>query len=431
MEYKKLCWQDVKASVSKFNYDFYCEVEKLSPGEDYPLYLFSYDYGDLIGDEKGIFIPSSESASSIHLGGPGTPPELYADLGYGASTSPLGLTYKRSFEWFYQTQKGDIYPAYLDSPGTLFNCGHVFSQNNQRNVYLPNGVLSMTAGARSAFLLAKIGDNLKHKKLQSIFQFNCPSPKHYKEHFKIFKAISDSQKYLDNAWKAEIIFFSKEWVESIKFDSAWSGVKNYFIRLRENRSAYDSYNFLYSHIFRTANKLNTYTQNTYLADTCRYLVEIALGERLGYAPAISDSALPLDLLREAYIEGYGLSYTPVLLIPSLFNLSHRVPVYYSLNYPSVDLTPNKAISYQTNAVNLPKVISILRDTYQYQFAKPMSECLGTFLEEISKEVTYRFFHPNAMSDVQSSLEVPMIDSRFPGNSVSSKSAFFQGCIAIT
>lgn len=431
MKYEKTEWKYLNKEVERINPKFAKLINDLSPGLNYPLFIFSYDYGELIGDEYGVFIPSAHYNEKIRLGENLTPSELLMELGYGSATSPLGMVLNKCFEWFYTTSAGETYPAHLDKPGSFFSIGHTLKLSHNK-CYLPNGVLSLIAGAKSTFLLPKIGNAVKHTNLQKRYNISSPCPKDYSQHWKIFSDLSKFNRLTTTKWEAKIVYFSKRWLESIMNDPDWREVRDYFYELAITRDAYAVNSDLYNHLFRAVNKENKYTQNMYLYETCRYVIEIMLGEKLGYAPAINEDVVPKDLINEAYIEGYKLEHPPIIMVPSLFD-EKKEPVYYSLNYPTIDVEKNASLNYQTILTNLPKIKGILLDTYQRNFSKPIIECKGTILEELSKNTSFGFYHStsNNSGTAHPPSQLPQLDDRFPSQGLCVRAPFFQGCISIS
>ena len=54
---KKVYWPDIKEKIKETNIEFYTLVDQLNPGQDFPLYLLTFPYGELIGDETSQFLP--------------------------------------------------------------------------------------------------------------------------------------------------------------------------------------------------------------------------------------------------------------------------------------------------------------------------------------------------------------------------------------
>jgi len=433
VNYIKSNWNSIKNHIQNIEPSFYKEVNKLSPCDKFPIYIFNYSYGDFIGDEKGVFIPNENS--SIRIGEKGTPKEIIDDLGYGAKTCPLGMTFNKQFEWF---NTRNLFPVHIDKPGTLFGLGHTSNFLHPNEVYLPNGKLAMIAGARSTFLLPKISNQDKHKNLQERFNFNSPSPLIYNAHFNTFLNIYKGKKLIDEEWSAQIIYFSKSWIESINNDYEWRSVSRYISNLSEYRSRYHRENFLHSDTYRYLNDLNSYTQNNYIAETVRYLIEVMIGQNLAYAPAQDESAVPLRLIQEAYLEDYRLDCSPQIMIPSYYKVMSSKPVYYSLNYPSIQLSATKMINYKSIMKILGNLKNVIEDTYLPNLSSPIQDVKGTCLETCAKQVRFKFIHSNSNSNSNSKSNskfmspdlLPQIDNRFENIKLSSKSPFFQGCIAI-
>ncbi len=86
----KTYWKNVRERIVKVEPEFSRIVDKLDPGEDFPLYLAYYPYGAQIGDHDGPLIPKLDGGQ-YYLSDPDVPKEIFKDLGYGKNDSPFAM----------------------------------------------------------------------------------------------------------------------------------------------------------------------------------------------------------------------------------------------------------------------------------------------------------------------------------------------------
>ncbi|HAT6957463.1 TPA: hypothetical protein JAN72_11920 [Legionella pneumophila] len=433
LQVNQVFWSDVRKVMENINPEFFNLVDKLSPGHQFPMYLVNYGYGDLVGDDNGIFLPT-KTGQYVRLDSEYTPRSVLNELSYGLKDSPLGMFFNKSFEWFLNTSDEQInktFPLYLDSPGTFFSIGHIINYG-YKATHLPNGILFVTAGSKSNFMIPKIGCGIMHSRIQKSFKMTKPAPRSYHEHGDVFREIVKNRSN-KKAWEGAVLYFSENWVEKISKDSAWQEVRDYFYRISNHRSEYSVNSDYYNHVYRVLNKRNNLKSNLLIYETARYLFEILLGEKLGFAPAVDDEVLPLTFIQEVYSECYKLEYLPIVAIPAYYQHASPKPVYYSLQYPSLCSYSPKARNASTTLSDLVVLIDVI-NKYQKDFSLPIRECKNTILEEVSRTVQFDFYHSAIQEDsiIKSPENIPLQDRRFGGEKkFPVNAAFFKGCISIS
>lgn len=429
---KKVFWTDIRNIMKTINPVFFELVDKLSPDNKFAMYLVDYGYGDLVGDDDGIFLPT-KTGQYVRLDSEYTPPSMLNDLAYGLSNSPLGMFFNKSFEWFLNTSDEQInrtFPIYIDPPGTFFSIGHIINYGYTAT-HLPNGVLFVTAGSKSNFMIPKIGCGIMHSRIQKNHNITKSAPRSYHEHADIFQDVVKGNRD-NNGWSASVLYFSENWIEKISKDSAWQEVRDYFYRISNHRSEYAVNSDYYNHVYRVTNKRNNLKSNLLIYETARHLFEILLGAKLGFAPAMDDELLPLSIIQEVYSECYKLEYLPIIAIPAYYNYRDPKPVYYSLQYPSLCSYSPKARNASTTLSDLIALIDVVHK-YQKDFTLPIRECKNTILEEVSKITSFNFYHPatEENSIIKSPEIIPYQDERFRGEKrFPINASFFKGCVSI-
>lgn len=329
----RVFWKDIHQRVEVASPEFAKLVNKLSPGNDYPLYLLYLPYGMLKGDTNSSYLPSLDG-NFYKLTDPNLPSEIINDLGYGKLTSPLGMILENEIEYFIETDQ-DIFPYDIASPGYIFNKSILLNRKSRRN-YSPNNILKASAGSKTSFLIPSISSYSNIVKLSNCIGKKINTPKKLSEHSNVFKAILQSEA-VDSDWRVCLLYFSEKWINSISQDIAWIELKSYIMDHDRILHQYESNNTFYELFFsQTQKKNNLITSNPYITNTAIHLIKIFLGEMPGYIPATDTRAIPLKELQTAFTEYYELDSHPTFMIPCKFKFETDVtPVYYSLQYPTM------------------------------------------------------------------------------------------------
>ena len=216
----------------------------------------------------------------------------------------------------------------------IFPLPNVLNKKTDK-IYTPNGVLTTSSGARSAFMLPNIGCQTNHSALQRDFNIQDPAPKSHYEHWNIFRHITNS-KIIDCNWRSCIIYFSNKWVDRLHNDSAWLQLKLYLHELAWSAFEYRRNQIYYDIAFSITQKKRNLKPNPYLVDTAKHIFTTAIGAAPGYVPAHNNNALPLDVIQNVYVESYGLrKYSPTIMQPSQFDFQNdKLPIYYSMQNPA-------------------------------------------------------------------------------------------------
>src|SRR3990167_9065298 len=101
-------------------------------------------------------------------------------------------------------------PWLVYGPGSLFPYTSILDMKSNRN-YSPNGLLNITSGARSVFMLPNIGCSVNHMNLQRDFNVKKSAPKMLYNHWSVFTEIVNSKSTYSD-WQSCVIFFSEKWL---------------------------------------------------------------------------------------------------------------------------------------------------------------------------------------------------------------------------
>jgi hypothetical protein len=188
-------------------------------------------------------------------------------------------------------------------------------------------------------MLPYVGSKKHHERIRNHYSLSSSPPKNRYEHTNLFKEIINSRQF-KRSWHSQILFFSEDWINEIRHNEKWLPVKFFFSENLRKRFSTDLYSSLYNYSFLTTGNVNKYRPTPYLIDSAKYIFSIALGQGIGFAPAVNNQQLPLKLIQEAYTHHYQLVYTPTVMIPSMLDSSNDC-VYYSLQIPSTKISSFK------------------------------------------------------------------------------------------
>ncbi len=426
LDIEQVTWASIRERVLRLNPNLAEVIDEINPSKKHPFFIASYPYGAKIVDSGCFYLPLKQGdlVSSLDSKIPESIATrvCYADI-------PLCLTLSNSNEVFVETEQR-VVPLNFFHPGDLFG---VFEVMNQITKIHSKPAWSITAGARTTFLLPRISDAMGHNRMRKEFHISAEPPKNLFAHYDIFRQIAANAK--NNTWKNEILIFPKEWFE----DDGHMSTKLYkflltlcWQQLQLFRDTIES-NLRWSSFAEEMGSRNM-KPRPYLVDMVKHLISITYGGTVAFIPTTDSSALPVDIVQPAYTNIYKLeNYLPTIIQPIKFN-SHTQPVYCSLSLSTV----LDSSSYYRNA---PSIIEDARD---------LRNLMRIFVEAIyrrhiiSKDdpiicTDYDFFHTEEDMNFQinEGRKIVAQDKRFYAFSDRFKdkvpcenSTFFRGCIRI-
>lgn len=428
----KTSWSKIRARVISVEPRFARIVDELSPDNSFVLYLAYYPYGAIKGDTQSTFLPKADGGL-YRLSDEKAPKSMRDELGYGNGSAPLAMLLEKNLELFADIPTENLtLPRLLYQPGSIFPFARILSKKSNRT-YAPNGILTLSSGARSTFMLANIGCNVNHTILQRNFNVQSPAPKNMHEHWHVFKEIVSS-KIVKSDWKSCLLYFGHKWIDKIHSDASWLPLKLYLHELAWNHYEYQRNRFYYDLAISLIQQKRNLKPNPYLADTANHLFSIAIGASPGYRPAINDDALPLKTLQQAYIESYGLKkYCPIIFQPAHFNYeTDKSPIYYSLQHPSTPVFSPKSRKVSSTLTEI-RELHHLMSIYAKELASETNICSDTILSKVAANIKFSYFHnkPDLHGIIRKSGEMPLTDSNFSEVMHFPMDApFVRGCVSI-
>lgn len=390
----KTYWENVRHRVLKVAPEFAKIVDALSPNKTFPLYLAYHPYGSLKGDTISPFLPKLDGGS-YRLSDSHIPKEIKENLGYGSASSPLGMLLEKKLEYYIDLKDlGITIPWQVISPGAFFPLGRLL-QNKSKRVYAPNGILTAVSGARSVFMLPKIGCMTNHLLLQRDYNVQSPPPKSLYDHWNIFKEIVSNHEELCD-WRSCLIYFSKKWVDKINNDKSWYPLKKFLLELGWTSYEYERNHLYYDIAYSLIQNKRNLKPNPYLVDTACHLFIIAIGAVPGYAPLCDNDLLPLEQLQKAFVDSYGLKkYIPSIIGPVHYQFEEqpKQPVYYSFQSPTTLSFSPKSRKLASTLFELRELKHIV-DIFVSELTKNNNLLADTIISEIAKKIEFKFFHNN-------------------------------------
>lgn len=431
-------WKDVRSSVMKVNPELAKVIDGCRSLHKYKLYKATYQFGDRILDSGMLRLPT-QSRKTVLFNDPSVPAKIKKDLDY--SSCPVFLSLDKKAEVFFE--HGDRVFSFATmneglTIGLLENLDPLVS-------FCLRSFWSISAGARSLFMLPKISEQAAHTKLQKHFGFIKESPKKYFDHFYTFKSIVDSSE-LQSLWSMDVIFFSEKWLQRDNANKDWLRFYLFLLDVLVRHSGYArnkaTFDVLWHLFIDELNKKHK-RPNNHVFGVVQHLLAIINGVAPGYRPAFQDETYaPITELQKVYVDIYKLNQFPTIMIPS--HISTRVddvnrPIYYSIKYMSgCDINVYKR--EMDSVLNiLIQTCSLCGDFYRLTKSKQL-KLDGTLIERLILSTELLYFHivsyKSATYSIMPAEIMPQYDPNlllssygenlpFAGNS-----SFIRGCIMI-
>jgi hypothetical protein len=399
---EKVIWDDVESLASKVNPEFADLISELNPNKKHWLLRVRYPYGSSVMQRSILTLPNSNGII-VPITDKSIPKEIQDGIGYNVNSNPVSLVLKNSFEIFLPLEDRTIPLSGVIEPGTTFGAWRIL---NPKTTEQPIFIWEMTAGARSVFMLPKITEELKHKKLEKELGISVGSPRNLMQNFDVFRAISNSKELLHKEqWSAEILYFSHSWFQHLD-DPKWSKFYQYFYSSGWASNEIWRNQPMWSLVFSLVLKDYEAKPNAYIMDTVKYLLNMGVGALTGFGPATNTIAGPFDLIQEVYQNIYSLKdYPPIIMQPKLFEFkkNNANPIYYSLQFPNaLEFKPSTRM--RTSIISDLHEIRSLMLRYEKDLLSDKFNVKGTSFSDLFLKAKLDYFHSGV------SLHNGMIDS---------------------
>ena len=430
-----LTWSDISKIIAKLNPRLWQLLDEVKGVNNFHVIRATYSFGEDIVDKGNLIFnlngkPLSWKSNAL-------PKEIKKLLNYHWEAAPFGILVTNSIE-FYINHHNNVLPFRLLQPGKTFGLLSIF--NDPDFSYFITNLYSTKAGCRSLFMLPKITHELSSNKLTKKYGVtNHLNPKELSEHWQLFNEITQSPAFTTN-WKAEIILFSHEFIaNNIQTQQLRHGLLSSLWREVGFRVNEKTYNFVWSIFFDTLPL--TLKNDTFIIQTVKHLILMAIGEAPGFVPEDSNLSGPITELTEVFLKDYRIRYH----LPVFMRLNHydgQQPIYYSL-YKSTFIYEAPERNGPKQTINdLIKIRSLLYSFMDYILKDNFGHSLKdtAFYKALSK-IEFDFFHPDGKGMIENDIEqLVKEDPRFinlPYKGFSEynltfpvHSVFFRGCVRI-
>ena len=432
---KKTTWKEVKKDAEAVNPALAKIINKLPLGPEHWLVKASYPYGSLVMKRSLLLLPN-DRGEIVELTDSSIAGEIRAALDYNLKSNPVSLVLKNSFEIYLPLEDRTIPLSGLIVPGTAFGAWRMLNPGKSEN---PAFIWDMTSGARSVFMLPKITESSKHNILKNRYDLMESVPRSLIQHWDIFRELG-SHELFRQKWDAEILYFTHAWFKDLD-DPNWADFYNYFKKSSWGASEFSRNQTIYNLIFSLILSEYEGKPSAYAMDTAKYIIHVAMGALPGLAPARDNLAGPFEEIQRIYTEEYGLSYAPIILQPSLFDMYNEgaTPVYYSLNFPNaLEFKPNSRA--RLNLATDLRELKYLLSRYEKELLSNKFNIEATALGDVFKKVRFDYFHSGSgisgpikdsteMLENDLSLRKPLSGKEYTEHP--NKVPFLNGCIRIS
>jgi hypothetical protein len=433
-----ITWDEVRDEFCKLNKELTHIIDEIKPTSAYTLYRVKYNYGSEYVKKGCLFIPD-ENGNLIPLKSPKIPKKIQDDLSYNLGSNPASFILNKSAE-LYMTlpNRSEPVPFAIIPSGRLFSTSVVLEDDH--HLYQPAFLWSISAGAKTIFMLPKISKAQNYRRLQKKLGFNSSAPTNIFQHWNLFKEMQESGS--NKEWQLEVIFFSKKW-----FDSLSSKIMMVFKLYMQTQlhKVYSFWNsqYVWNAYFSLINNLSGIRPNPYVYDTVKHILLLSMGIVPGIAPSNNDESAPINFIQKAFMDTYKIDYyLPIIMQPKYFDPFGKksTPIYYSLHCPSaMELSPRSADNIST-ILELYEIKNLLQ-LYLRKLSSEELNISNTLLSKIPDIVEFDFFHskPGNYRGIRPSIDLfnedPSFSSLADGTTIETQqhptiSTIVRGCIRI-
>ncbi|MBU0456285.1 MAG: hypothetical protein KKA99_05895 [Gammaproteobacteria bacterium] len=428
---EELTWESARKYTAKSNPDLFKVMEAIDPSDKYTFLRVRYPFGEIIMQDDAVYLPMEHQ--SVPLFDPSVPDKLKDKLGY--RSIPFGFITKNSVDIYLETD-GLVFSVELSGPDKGIEIG-IFEYFGLTACY------SVSSGARSLFMIPKISEARHHKKLMREYQITCAPPKNIFKQWQVFKALYNSPSF-NTQWESEIIYLTKPWDEGLKKykkkSQAWAALEAYLYRKIYEHSEIGRRKTILEILWLKVVSIlreEGFRPDIYAIDTFKHLVHLFLGDRAGYRPFIDDSGGPITEFQKIYVETYGLDQIPTMMGPALFSFEKNVPVYYSMQSPTM-LSPNPYVRQVQTIIEEMRELMMIKSSLSHDFGNIKINNMK--VHELVSLMKLDFFHGELFSygkDIRPTSEIPLSDKDFLYSPLQSdrlkfaeSGSFIRGCVKI-
>lgn len=436
---EELTWAQARGQVKDVCQRFTAIVDEINPNKELTFFKIKYPYGSHIIHE-GTLNVVTEAGQIVSIKDAAAPKTLKESLSY--NSVPLGININNGIE-VYRELSDRVFSIASWEKGLDLG---IWEYMGWTTPY------SVSAGARSVYMVPRISLTSGHKKLKREYGITLPAPKRSFDHWQLFSQIINSPAIdVNQRWHCEVMFLSKQWIENLEKyghkddNSGWVKLKNYLLEKNLQHSLYGRKRSIFEIVWETFSRSLTnknLKSNPYVMDTLKHLVFVGTGGAPGSVPNTGQINLaPVAQIQKAYIESYGLKdYIPTVMEPRYINDGNIQSVYYSLQSPTLLESAPKSknlVSIIDNARELKDLtehfLSEAFDDYIKIENKSINKMIENLRFEVFHEEPYAYGQEIRPSNEMPKGDVGLIYSPIPDKNkkFADTSPYLHGCIRIS
>ena len=429
---EKLFWKDIKEYITD-EPELVEIIDQLERENNYPVFKVSYPFAAEIF-KQGIFhLPDRETGKTIAITDSRISKDIQDALNYSAL--PLGILLGNGGVEVFSELEDRVFSLAYFTAGLNLGIWETFAYPTP---------FTVTAGARSLFMLPKTMEAEGYKRLKQRFGVTTPLSNNVFEQWHIFKEIAHHKNFR-GSWRCDIIFLSAPCLEGLKTDPNRRTLYSFLLERAWRHTEYSRNKVMLDMVWESFSKVLTKDRikpNTHIVDTLKHLIFVATGALPAFSPASDCKAAPIAELIKVYLDDYELKpYTPSLMQPHHFSIAAAAdPVYYSLQVPTYLESMPKYRSPNSARADLSDLIELMDRSMQEFIRKNLSNGILHHIYDMLNEVQFDYFHSEAELNrgIYCSKELALEDERFlylpPGyekRSFCHRSLFTRGCVRIS
>ena len=334
---KETTWDAVRLQVKEVAPDIFDAIEAMSPDSSYTLYEATYPYGAFFEVNNNFMLPWGDSWEPITSSKIST--KIRNELGYLPGPGiPLGLVLKGQIQFSFKEQSRGATAALFFGVGKFFA---IRAAVDYPNLYQINYYYDMISGARTVYMLPSIANQTKFKHIQQKFGKDIELPTNQLDHWKFFKALTNSPAFTTN-WNSRVLLFGKKWVTNLNQNSNFRlALLDHYIKQTALDRNNDAFHQLWENFISTIRNKKV---DRYILVMARYILEASIGKDISFKIADNNDEIgPFTEIATALCDVYGLEkYAPILMIPERHNLKNKQKGYVSIQCPTISVTRSYA-----------------------------------------------------------------------------------------
>ena len=392
-------WPEIKSKISAINPSLAKAMNACNLGNKKYFILAKYQYGESLSNGENFNLP---------LKGGGVTPITEVknfeklDLHYNQNTHPTLIVMSKCIDCYVDLYDR-IIPFVLCQAGDMLGVSVVMLPLSDENkIHTGFTIYDIKAGARTVCMAPKISQAHKHKRLRRQYPITTDAPKHYIDHFHVFRDIGKTTN-----WECETLFCKHELFQDMhKYN--WHELRMYLYECAYNTLRFWASSFPWELSFTRIAVKRDIKKTSIATNFMKHIFALSSGSAIGMEPAIDDSLLPCKAIQEAYINNYQIEHPPTIMQPAYLT---DKPIYASIHFPLLDATPT--------IESLPSTVSYL-DDIRFNFERSVgalnSDTIGLKWSPISNSVRDKkveFFHTYCgdYPDIQNTSQL-VNDNRF-------------------